>query len=507
MMQQYREAKERHPEMLLLFRMGDFYELFDEDAEVGARVLGMTLTSRDKTIPMAGFPHHALDIHLRKLLQAGHRVAICDQVEDASQAKGLVVAAKSRASSRPARSPKTTCSTRARPTIWSPCSAGAAAPPSAWPGSNCPRACFRPPTCRRTRLADELRRLAPSECLVAEIARRTRGRSPAPALRKRCRADLTPRPDWTFDPAHRAGPRCFSTSASPRWPASASTTSSPAWPPPARCCCTCRKRSRPSLPTCAGSGPTAERQFLLLDEVTRRSLELTRTLRDERRHGSLLACHRSHGDADGRPPAARLAAGAAGRPRRHRGPPRRRGGVARRTRACAATCASAWARSHDLQRLTARVSTGRASPRDLAAVGRTLAPAAAAQGEGHGRKSRRCCAIWRHGWNCAPTCAKRSTAALVDDPPLSPREGGVIRRGFDAELDELHDIARGGKEWIARFQAEEITPHRHRQPESRLQPGVRLLHRDHAHATPRKSRPTISASRRSRTPSATSRRS
>src|SRR5881227_2835452 len=90
MMQQYREAKERHPGMILLFRMGDFYEMFHDDAEVAARVLGLTLTSRDKTIPMAGFPHHALDPHLRKMLHAGHRVAICDQVEDPALAKGLV---------------------------------------------------------------------------------------------------------------------------------------------------------------------------------------------------------------------------------------------------------------------------------------------------------------------------------------------------------------------------------------------------------------------------------
>src|SRR5438270_7729326 len=90
MMQQYRDAKDRRPGMLLLFRMGDFYELFDGDAEVAAGVLGLTLTSRDKTITMAGFPHHALEPHLRKLLQAGHRVAICDQVEDAALAKGLV---------------------------------------------------------------------------------------------------------------------------------------------------------------------------------------------------------------------------------------------------------------------------------------------------------------------------------------------------------------------------------------------------------------------------------
>ena len=90
MMQQYRDAKARHPGMMLLFRMGDFYETFEEDAELLSRVLGLTLTSRDKSIPMAGFPHHSLEGHLRKLLQLGHRVAVCDQVEDAALAKGLV---------------------------------------------------------------------------------------------------------------------------------------------------------------------------------------------------------------------------------------------------------------------------------------------------------------------------------------------------------------------------------------------------------------------------------
>src|SRR4051794_16746964 len=90
MMQQYRDAKARHPGMLLLFRMGDFYELFDDDAQLASRLLGLTLTSRDKSIPMAGFPHHQLESYLRKLFQLGHRVAICDQVEDPAQAKGLV---------------------------------------------------------------------------------------------------------------------------------------------------------------------------------------------------------------------------------------------------------------------------------------------------------------------------------------------------------------------------------------------------------------------------------
>src|SRR3954470_10679596 len=90
MMRQYREAKAQHPGMLLLFRMGDFYETFDDDAELASRVLGLTLTSRDRQAPMAGFPHPQLENYLRKLLHAGHRVAVCDQVEDPALAKGLV---------------------------------------------------------------------------------------------------------------------------------------------------------------------------------------------------------------------------------------------------------------------------------------------------------------------------------------------------------------------------------------------------------------------------------
>ncbi|MEM0926062.1 MAG: DNA mismatch repair protein MutS, partial [Planctomycetota bacterium] len=94
MMKQYHEAKSACGEALLLFRMGDFYELFFDDAKVAAKVLGLTLTSRDKDsanpTAMAGFPHHQLDAYLSKLIRAGYRAAVCEQVEDPKQAKGLV---------------------------------------------------------------------------------------------------------------------------------------------------------------------------------------------------------------------------------------------------------------------------------------------------------------------------------------------------------------------------------------------------------------------------------
>ena len=93
MMQQYRELKARDPDALLLFRMGDFYEMFGDDAERASALLGLTLTTRDKgehAVPMAGFPHPALEAYLAKIVSAGVRAAVCEQVEDPKLAKGLV---------------------------------------------------------------------------------------------------------------------------------------------------------------------------------------------------------------------------------------------------------------------------------------------------------------------------------------------------------------------------------------------------------------------------------
>ncbi len=94
MLQQYKKMKEAHPDKLLLFRMGDFYETFFDDAQTMSKILGITLTARNKSdgnpIPLAGFPYHAIDSYLDKLIKAGLKVAICEQVEDPKLAKGLV---------------------------------------------------------------------------------------------------------------------------------------------------------------------------------------------------------------------------------------------------------------------------------------------------------------------------------------------------------------------------------------------------------------------------------
>ena len=94
MMKQFFELKAKHPDAIMLFRCGDFYETYSEDAVVASEILGITLTKRangqGKSVEMAGFPHHALDTYLPKLIRAGKRVAICDQLEDPKLTKKLV---------------------------------------------------------------------------------------------------------------------------------------------------------------------------------------------------------------------------------------------------------------------------------------------------------------------------------------------------------------------------------------------------------------------------------
>ncbi len=106
-MRQYRQFKDEHPGCVLFLRMGDFYEMFWDDARTCSRVLGVTLTSRNKgspdEIPMAGVPFHAVAGYLRKMIAAGHRVALCEQMEDPAAAKGVVRRASRQASPRQRR--------------------------------------------------------------------------------------------------------------------------------------------------------------------------------------------------------------------------------------------------------------------------------------------------------------------------------------------------------------------------------------------------------------------
>jgi DNA mismatch repair protein MutS len=448
MMQQYREAKQCHPGMLLLFRMGDFYELFDADAETASRVLGLTLTSRDKTIPMAGFPHHALDSYLRKLLHAGHRVAICDQVEDPALAKGLVRREVTRV---------VTPGTLTEEGLLDPRQANhlAAVSPQgplvgvAWVELSTGQ--FQAADTTWQHLADELGRLTPSECLCAEShpARLVeRLRDAAPAM------TVTQRPDWTFDSASTRA-ALFQHFGVLTLAGFGFEDSQPCLAAAGALLLYLQETLKASLAHLHRLRPYRQDKFLFLDEVTRRSLELTRTLRESERRGTLLAVVDRTVTAMGArllqewilTPLAQQPAIEA-----------RLDAVAELMgeHALRQDLRAGLAEAFDLSRLTARISTGRAGPRDLAAVGRTLRLLPRIKAKVTARRA----ALLRDlesRLELCPDLREALDAALVDTPPLSPREGGVIRRGYDTALDELHTIASGGKDWIARFQAQEIT--------------------------------------------------
>jgi DNA mismatch repair protein MutS len=451
MMQQYREAKDLHPGMLLLFRMGDFYELFDADAEVAARVLGLTLTSRDKTIPMAGFPHHSLETHLRKLLHAGHRVAVCDQVEDPALAKGLVRREVTRV---------VTPGTITEDALLDPRQSNHLA--AVWAGRSrpAPRAVglawvelstgtFQAADVPRAALADELCRLAPSECLGAEadpggLAELVRNNA----------TTLTARPDWTFDPAS-ARAALFHHFGVSTLAGFGFDDGQPCLVAAGALLLYLQETLKAGLAHLSRLRPYRQDRFLFLDEVTRRSLELTRTLREGSRDGSLLATL----DRTVTPMGARLLqdwllAPLADRPAIEA----RQGAVAEliEQHALRQDLRDQLQQGFDLQRLTSRVSTGRASPRDLSAVGHTLRLLPRIKAKVTGRRSALLCDLEARLELC-PDLREALDSALVDEPPLTPKEGGIIKPGASAELDELRHVAHDSKDWMARFQAAQIT--------------------------------------------------
>lgn len=448
MMQQYREAKDRYPGMLLLFRMGDFYELFDSDAETASRILGLTLTSRDKTIPMAGFPHHALDTHLRKLLHAGHRVAICDQVEDPALAKGLVRREVTRVITPGTLTEENLLDPRQAnhlaalaprgPLVglaWVELSTGQyQATDTTWP-------------C----LADEIGRLAPAECLCGEsepgrLAERLREVLPAMAV--------TARPDWTFDPAS-ARAALFQHFGVTTLAGFGFEDAQPCLVAAGALLLYLQETLKASLVHLNRLRPYRQHRFLFLDEVTRRSLELTRTLREGEKNGSLLAVLDRTVTAMG----ARLLQEWVLNPLADRSAIEARLDAVDELageHALRQELRAGLGEASDLPRLTARISTGRAGPRDLAAVGRTLRLLPRIKAKVTARRAPLLRDLESHLELC-PDLREALEAALVDHPPLAPREGGIIRRGYDPALDDLHAIASGGKDWIARFQAQEIT--------------------------------------------------
>ena len=454
MMRQYAEAKSACADALLLFRMGDFYELFHDDAKVAARELGLTLTSREKgenPIPMAGFPHHQLENYLGKLVAAGFRAAICDQVEDPKQAKGLVkrevtrVVTPGTLTDDALLDPRESNYLAAVVAVSSNAKAAKTAEVGvAWAELSTGR--FQAAVFPLHRLADQLARISPAECLLSD------GDPPLESASHNGMA-LTVRPEWEFSlqSAEDALTKHFSTASLEGF--GFAEEDGAAIRAAGAVLGYLQETQRTSLDHIDRLVPYHDGQALEIDQATRRSLELTRTLRDGRREGSLLAVL----DRAVTPMGSRMLADWMSSPLVEIQ------AIESRLDAVAELMDAEALRErqreqlksvYDLQRLLARITTGRATPRDLSFISRTLGMLPEVKQALAGCQ----CDLLRQLHAEVDLCEELRQSlddALVDDCPLNAREGGVVREGYHETLDELRELAAGGKEWIAQYQAEE----------------------------------------------------
>ena len=448
MMQQFWDAKAQHPGMIVLFRNGDFYELFEDDAELGSRVLGLTLTKRDEKVPMAGFPHHKLEHYLGALLRAGHRVAVCEQMEEAGAGKKLIRREVNRLVTPGTVTEDELLDPRRANHLVAVWRSKAGVFGLAWVDLSTGQ--FSAADLGLDRLADELARLAAAECLLpesdADVLRATFGSQPPRAV--------TPRPDWNFDPvtAVQALRHHFQVATLTGF---GFDDGQPCLVAAGAVIIYLQETLKASLAHLRRIRPHRPDGFLVLDEVTRRSLELTRTMRENTRDGSLLSVI----DRTVTPMGARLLHDSVLAPLNDRAAIEARLDAVEellRDHALRGDLRDLLDVTSDLQRLTTRVSTARATPKDLAAVARTLRLLPRFKAKLAGRKAPVLAELERRLELC-PDLRDLLDKALSDDPPYSAKEGGIIRDGYHAELDQLKRLAKDGKSWIARYQAQEIT--------------------------------------------------
>jgi DNA mismatch repair protein MutS len=442
MMQQFRDAKAAHPGMIVLFRNGDFYEFFEADAELGHRVLGLTLTKRDKEIPMAGFPQHKLEHYLGLLLKAGHRVAVCEQMEVAGPGKKLIRREVNRVVTPGTVTEDELLDPRRPNFVAAVCRDKSGRFGLAWadPTSGQFFAC----DASARGFADDLSRIQPAELLVPE--------GDLESLSRNHSLDLSPRPDWTFatDATRQILHDQFRVSTLAGF---GFDDKQPCLTAAGAILHYFKETIRAPLVHLTKLIPFRSESILILDDVTRRSLELTRTLRDNGREGSLLSAI----DRTVTPMGARYLHDALLSPLNDRK------SIDARLDAVAELARDHTARNDlrlllnetaDLFRLTARAATARATPKDLAAVGRTLRLLPKYKAKLAGRANPLFERLNAQIDLC-PDLRDVLDRGIVDDPPYLIRDGGAIRPGYHAELDRLRQLATDGKSWMARYQAEQ----------------------------------------------------
>jgi DNA mismatch repair protein MutS len=452
-MQHWREAKSRlTPGTILLYRLGDFYEMFNEDAEVASRVLGLTLTSRNNggaaEVPLAGVPVRAMNEYLRKLVSQGYRVAICEQMEDPKVAKGIVRREVVETITPGAVFADDLLDVSRNNFLGAvhvtPHGVGIAA---ADLSTGELRLAVAAPDDARAVLA----RLAPSELLVAKGAR-TAGLDFAAERDEN--ALVTEREAWEFDASLAADELARQYGVASLEGLGVGASDAPAVGAAGALLRYLRELQPSGLPHLAR--PVVERagSTMPLDEMTRRNLELVESLRGGERAGTLLDVL----DRTMTPMGARLLR------QWILTPLTQRAEINDRLDAVDALTRDYLARSalrtaldgvRDLERLASKAAAGRATPRELGSLGASLTRLPAVADAARRVGSAGLIAPLLTRWDDCADLGAEITRTLVERPPTAIGDEETIATGVDAELDELRALRAGGKDAIARIQATE----------------------------------------------------
>jgi len=451
MMKQYLAFKKQHQDAVLLFRMGDFYEVFLDDARVCARELGLALTSREKgenAVPMAGFPHHAADNYVKRLIQAGHRVAICEQVQDPTEASGLVERDVTRVMTAGTLTEEDILNSRTNNFLAAVASSDTHMG-LAWVDLSTGK--FEVEEVPAESLGESLQRVWPAECLLPEQHSEERAEHPAlPHLPGDCL--VTRRAPWEFnrEEGRRALNLHFGTSTlegfgledvGPALGAAGAVLN----------------YLQETQKTALGHIRSIERfvgdRYLILDSTTRRSLELVETMRGAQKRGTVLDVL----DRTSTPMGARLLR------RRLLTPLRERERIERRLDGVEELHGGKRLREdlngelknvYDIERLTTKIYTGRANARDLVGLRQSLNRIPALR-ELLGGCDAELLADLRERLDPVPEVEGLIASAIKADPPAALTDGGIIQDGFRPELDDLRQTAREGKDWIVQFEQRE----------------------------------------------------
>ena len=452
MMTQYLAIKRDHPDALLFYRMGDFYEMFFDDAKDAARLLGITLTSRNKgadAIPMAGIPVRAVDTYLQKLIRLGTRVAICEQVQDPREAKGLVERKVVRIVTAGTLTEEEVLE-GGRPNFLAACALQGDRAGLAWLDLSTGQ--FMTSTCLAGQLEDELSRLEPAELLLPEAFRGDREDRSNPFAS--LQAPVRWCPDFDFNPAESEKELSrffrlhnlegFGLSLDVHAASIASAGALIRY---------VQETQKTALPHIRQIEIFQRSNRMILDRATRTSLELVQTQRGERK-GSLL----EEIDRTRTPMGARLLRERVLIPFTEKAAIlHAQGGVqeCHEEIGLRTDLRDALGHVHDLERLSARLSTGRATPRDLVGLQRSIEQIPILLARLGEAESELLSSIRDHS-DPLQDIARKIAERIVEDPPLTIKEGGIIREGYDAEPDGLRSIGDEGKGGMLRFQEREI---------------------------------------------------